>query len=117
MLAAPNCPQPRIEVYIAGTEPVGICTLHGGRGGMTTVAGWDANPPAAKAPPGRMAPTITGSQGDGLTPSADPAARRAARQAAGQTAGSTTPPSSPKDQAKKEPEKKGFFQRLLRVFK
>jgi penicillin-binding protein 1B len=116
MLAAPGCPKPRAEVYIAGTEPVGICTLHGGRGGMTTVSGWDTSPPPAQAPPARNAPTITGSQGDGQAPP-EPAARRAARQAAGQAAGTAAPQPSPKDETKKPPEKKGILQRLWRVFK
>ena len=40
------CPKTRSEVYIAGTEPVGLCPLHGGRGGITTVAGWDTAPAA-----------------------------------------------------------------------
>ncbi len=111
MLAAPNCPKTRTEVYIAGTEPVGICTLHGGRDGMTTVSGWDTSPPPAMEPPARTAPTITGSQGDGQAPP-ETAERRAARQAAGTTA----PPPAPMDQPKK-PEKKGILQRLLRVFK
>ena len=117
MPATPNCPKTRTEVYIAGTEPVGVCPLHGGRGGATTVSGWDTSPqPAATTPAAHSAPTITGSQGDGQVP-ADPAARRAARQAAGQAAGSPVPPASPKEEPKKEKEKKGIFQRLLHVFK
>jgi penicillin-binding protein 1B len=116
MLAAPGCPKPRPEVYIAGTEPVGICTLHGGHGGMTTVSGWETSPPPAQTPPARSAPTVTGSQGDGQAPP-EPAARRAARQATGQAAGTAVPPPSPQDQTKKQPEKKGILQRLWRVFK
>jgi penicillin-binding protein 1B len=116
MPAAPNCPKPRSEVYIAGTEPVGICPIHGGRGGVTNVAGWDTGPPPAAPPSGRSAPTITGSQGDGQA-SPDPAARRAARQASGQAAAAASPPpASPKDEPRKE-QKKGILQRLLRVFK
>ena len=116
MPSTPSCPKTRTEVYIAGTEPVGVCPLHGGRGGATTVAGWDTNPPAATTPAARAAPTITGSQGDGQVP-ADSAARRAARQAAGQAAGSAVPPAAPKAEPKKEEQKKGILQRLLRVFK
>jgi len=120
MLAAPNCPTPRTEVYIAGTEPVLTCNLHGGRGGTTTVAGWDTSPPPSKTPSAGSAPTVTGSEGDGQA-APDPAARRAARQAAGraasQAAGSAAPPPPPKEQPKKEPEKRGILQRLLRVFK
>jgi penicillin-binding protein 1B len=117
MPAAPNCPKTRPEVYIAGTEPVGVCPLHGGRGGITTVAGWDTSPPPATPPPTRAAPTITGSPGDGQAPP-DAASRRAARQASGQAANSTAPPpASPKEEPKKPGEKKGILQRLLRVFK
>jgi penicillin-binding protein 1B len=111
MPASPNCPRPRSEVYIAGTEPVGACPIHGGRGGMTTVAGWDTNTPPAHSPP-----SVTGSQGDGQAPP-DPAARRAARQAAGQAAASTTPPPVPPKEEPKKVEKKGILQRLWRVFK
>jgi penicillin-binding protein 1B len=115
--ATPNCPKTRPEVYIAGTEPVGVCPLHGGRGGITTVSGWDTTPPPAAAPPGRTAPTITGTQGDGQAPP-DPAARRAARQASGTAASAAAaPPDSPREEPKKEKEKKGILQRLLRVFK
>ncbi|MCX6630959.1 MAG: PBP1A family penicillin-binding protein [Candidatus Solibacter sp.] len=117
MPAAAACPKTRAEVYIAGTEPVGVCPLHGGRGGSTTVAGWDISPPPATPPAGRSTPTVTGSQGDSQVPP-DPASRRAARQAAGQMAGSAAPPPvSPKDEPKKKAEKKGILQRLWRVFK
>jgi penicillin-binding protein 1B len=111
MPASPNCPRPRSEVYIAGTEPVGACPIHGGRGGMTSVAGWDTN-----TPPAHSTPSVTGSQGDGQAPP-DPAARRAARQAAGQAAASTTPPPVPPKEEPKKVEKKGILQRLWRVFK
>jgi penicillin-binding protein 1B len=115
MPATPSCPKTRSEVYIAGTEPVGLCPLHGGRGGVTTVAGWDTAPPAATTAPAHTAPTVTGSQGDGQV-TTDPVARRAARQASGQAASSAAPPAAPKDETKKE-QKKGIFQRLWRVFK
>ena len=117
MPAAPNCPKTRSEVYIAGTEPVGVCPLHGGRSGITNVAGWDTSPPPAQQPPTRSAPTVTGSQGDGMAPP-DSAARRAARQASGQAAAAASPPpASPKDDTKKPAEKKGVLQRIWRVFK
>jgi penicillin-binding protein 1B len=32
MLATPDCPNARDEVFIAGTEPTETCTTHGGRG-------------------------------------------------------------------------------------
>ncbi len=118
MPAVPGCPKRRSEVYIAGTEPVGVCPLHSGRGGTpTTITGWDSTP--AAAPPVRGgAPTITGTQGDGQAP-ADSPARRAARQAAGQSGGTQTPASAaaPPKQDTKKPEKKGLLQRLIGVFK
>jgi len=46
--ATPSCPKHRPEVYVAGTQPVGLCPLHGGRTGITSVSGWDA--PATAAP-------------------------------------------------------------------
>jgi penicillin-binding protein 1B len=117
MPATPACPKTRTEVYIAGTEPVGVCPLHGGRGGVTTNSGWDTTPPPGP-PPAASSPVITGTQGDGQVP-ADSVARRAARQAASgrQASAPPPPPETPtKDNAKK-PEKKGIFQRIFGVFK
>jgi len=109
------CPSSRPEVFIAGTEPVGFCPLHGGgRTNVTNVTGWDTAPAApVPAPAAGSAPTITGSPGDGQVSPAD-IARRAARQAGGE------PPSSPTAAAQKqEPkkEKKGILRRIFGVFK
>src|SRR5204863_6373652 len=41
MPATPSCPETKPEVFIAGTEPVGTCPLHGGTSDQTTVSGWD----------------------------------------------------------------------------
>jgi penicillin-binding protein 1B len=38
-LASPSCPKVRSEVFIAGTQPVQICHLHGN--GRTQIAGWE----------------------------------------------------------------------------
>ncbi len=101
-LATAACPSTRSEVFISGTQPVESCRLHGGSGG-TRVASWE-NPPAqepvAAAPPA-------------ATPQAPPPQRAAARTAA---------PMPPAEQAQakpaeKEKKKKGFFGRLLGVFK
>jgi hypothetical protein len=118
MPAVPACPKTRNEVYIAGTEPVGVCPLHGGRGGITTNSGWDTTPPPATPPSGSTAPVVTGSQGDGQLP-ADSVARRAARQAAAGRQPNTTPPppETPTKDNNKKPEKKGIFQRIFGVFK
>src|SRR6185295_20016703 len=45
LLATPGCPKIRSEVFIAGTQPVEACKLHGGA--RTQVAGWDPVAPAA----------------------------------------------------------------------
>jgi penicillin-binding protein 1B len=50
MLATPNCPKVHSEVFIAGTQPVEACKLHGG-GGRTQIAGWEpTESPAAASP-------------------------------------------------------------------
>jgi penicillin-binding protein 1B len=110
MPATPNCPKTYREVYIAGTEPVGSCPLHGGRGLMTNITGWDTSAPAAQTPGGpAAAPRISGTGGDGLAPSA---ARRAARQA-----GADQPPDPAAPPPAKKEEKKGLLRRFLGVFK
>jgi penicillin-binding protein 1B len=102
MPATPACPATRSEVYIAGTQPVGTCPLHGGgQSGATHVAGWDATPPETARPD---------------TPAARPAQGRRASQEAGAVTsaqGDRTPPAPPKPRD----EKKGFFRRLWGVFK
>jgi len=45
-IATRSCPQTRMEVFIAGTQPQEICRLHGR--GSTLVAGWDTAPPAVE---------------------------------------------------------------------
>jgi penicillin-binding protein 1B len=118
MPATPSCPSTHPEVYIAGTEPLGYCTLHGGRPGTVTFA---APEPTVQQPTTLpAAPSFTGSAGDGATPNA---ATRAARQAAGGLSSipvaKISPPAPPKDEDKKpeKEKKKGLFQRLIGVFK
>ena len=115
-LATVACPRRQAEVYIAGSEPVTACPLHGGRPGITTVSGWEASP-AAAPPPAKTAPTFTGSGGDGAA-SPDSPARRAARQAAGAPpASASAPPPPPKEEPEKKAQKKGILQRIFGVFK
>ncbi len=52
MPATPQCPKKITEYFIAGTEPVGSCPLHGGNTDNTNVTGWDTTPPAAQPKPG-----------------------------------------------------------------
>ncbi len=109
MPATPNCPTRRTEVYIAGTQPVGFCPLHGGRN-VTNVAGWQLAPPPAANSTEEAAPAVPAAPGQ-VAPAA--VARRAARQEA-----QAPPPAAaaPQPDARK-PEKKGLFRRLLNVFK
>jgi len=116
MQATPNCPTTRTEVYIAGTEPVGACTRHGGRY-VTNVAGWETAPPPvqqAAAPAKGGAPRVTGSGGDGVTPPPVSPPRVARRQSGETPAQGASPPPA---QEQKEPKKKGLFRRLIGVFK
>src|SRR5262249_58086514 len=50
--ATAACPTRRMEVFIAGTQPLGLCYLHGGgQPGATHVAGWDTQPPTPQPSP------------------------------------------------------------------
>ena len=113
MPATPACPKTRPEVYIAGTQPVGACPLHGGRQIITTVNGWETPSPEKAAPPADTTPRITGTAGDGQV-SPDAVARRAARQAA--SADPSAVPQPPPDEPKKQ-EKKGIFNRIWNAIK
>ena len=97
--ATPNCPITRAEVYIAGTQPVGSCPLHGGHT-VTNVAGWDTEAPQQRLePPPQVAPG---------RPEQPPAI------AQHRAADPPFPPAPPEETPKP---KKGFFRRLLGVFK
>ena len=122
MPATAACPERRPEVYIAGTQPVGACPLHGGRFGITTSAGWDT-PAAAEGPrPAGELPQITGSGEDGVA-SSEAVARRVVRQSppdASQQRAKAAPPQPsppPVKDAKKAEEKPSLLRRLLNVFK
>jgi penicillin-binding protein 1B len=98
MPAGPQCPTQAPEVFIAGTEPVGSCPLHGARGDRTTVSGWDtpSSTPQNPQSPSSLQP---------LPPRRDngsPAPQETGQQ---QT--------QPADKEKK----KGFFGKLKEVFK
>jgi len=121
MPATPSCPKATIvsEVYIAGTQPVGFCPIHGGRTMTTTATGWDTLPqeevPAPRPPstPADHTPHVTGSGTDGqMGPPASP--RRTSSKNPPDTAqtGKTAPDAPPKKE-----EKPSIFRRLLNVIK
>jgi membrane carboxypeptidase/penicillin-binding protein len=93
-LATPRCPHVRSEVFIAGTQPVQTCRLHGD-GHTTQVAGWD---PVQPQPSSEDVRTVANAR---VT---DPGGARVI-QVTPQT------PASPK------PEKKTLLQRIGDFFK
>ena len=119
--ATPSCPTRRTEVYIAGTEPVGACPLHGGRPGITTVTGWDTSTAPAAPGPASTAPANTGLRVSGAdaesSAGADAMARRAARQDRPDSSAPPAAASANQPPAPRKPEKKGLFRRLIGVFK
>jgi penicillin-binding protein 1B len=102
-LATPACPGPRQEVFIAGTQPLETCRLHGGSGpSVTHVTGWETQPPQTTSVP---------------TPSnlSQPPISALPRVVTGD---SPAPPAATAEQAEKAKEKKkGFFGRVFGVFK
>jgi len=106
MPATPFCPKTKNEVFIAGTQPVGTCPLHGGSNpGATHVAGWEVPAPPALGP-----------QNGAQISAADPRLRHAPPN--GAAVASNTQPESSRDQQDQRPQKrKGLFRRLMDVFK
>jgi penicillin-binding protein 1B len=101
MPAGAQCPMQAPEVFIAGTEPVGTCPLHGARGDRTTVSGWDTpsstQPQNPQSPASvRPLPPRRDNDNNGSSPA--------------EITGQQTPPAE-------QPKKKGFFGKLKDVFK
>jgi len=96
LLATTNCPKVHSEVFIAGTQPVELCRLHGGVG-RTQVAGWE---PSAQ-------PTTDAHIAQVVKPQPPP--QRVARSIP------ITPEAPVATQ--QEPERKGFFGRLKGLFR
>src|SRR5579884_601834 len=109
-LATPTCPDRRMDVFIAGTQPAAYCRAHGGRPGavplLTTVAGWDTEPPKASLP----APNAVAADSK-----PDPTAGAPQRPHVAVQSVPLPPPD--KAEAEKSGKKKGFFHRILDVFK
>ncbi|MFB3779277.1 MAG: penicillin-binding protein 1A [Bryobacteraceae bacterium] len=101
-LATSNCPKAEIEAFVAGTEPIEGCRLHGGSlASATQVTGWET--PSAEGP-AEVASAAKPAAAAGSNRSRRPAAASAAAKA---PAAPVAPP----------PEKKGLFRRILDVFK
>jgi penicillin-binding protein 1B len=110
-LATPQCPQKTDELFIEGTEPVGYCPLHGGKGAPTMVSGWDV---ASEANPAPAQPYIPGPQirrGSAATAPAMAANPKNSGSPANPPRGTADAKSSA------EPKKKGLFDRFKSIFR
>lgn len=97
-LATSSCPKPRTEVFLAGTQPVQLCRLHGGS--RTSIASWDEEVSARAAPV--------------AVPAGDGRSRVAQRRPTPSKESYTAPPV----QTSTRPEpKKGFWSRFRDIFK
>jgi len=108
MLATPQCPKTTEAVYVAGTEPVAYCPLHGGKGTSTTVSGWDVSSTETMVPAQGY---ITGSQSRRAAASPDASARKNAAPQPPAAAANKNPTST------QEPKKKGIFDRFKDIFR
>lgn len=99
-LATPNCPKSHAEVFVAGTQPLEYCPLHGGTG-KTMIAGWDT-------PDGDS----SGQHAAGGAPAAPPAARQARPGEAPQDAQKSAPAQPARPQ-----HKRGFWDKIRAIFK
>lgn len=106
-LATPACPGVRNEVFIAGTQPVEMCRIHGGGRVQTQVAGWDAAPAAA----GQTGPASTASAPQAVPPAAMSQSPPPASIATPQKAETQAP------QETEKPKKRGFFGRIRDIFR
>jgi penicillin-binding protein 1B len=104
--ATPSCPPKQVsdELFVAGTEPVAYCLLHGGRGASATVSAWDTEPAVPPEPRLPSQPYITG-----LTPRPDATAKPVPGRVEPPAPAATKNPPPPK-------EKKGLFDRLKGIF-
>jgi hypothetical protein len=116
MPATPLCPRTQAEAYVAGTQPVGTCPLHGGGRPITSVTGWETQPgeSTAQSVSGDSGLRVSGSGNDGQVRTAAPPSRMS-KQDRGEANGAARAQTA--EQPKKEEEKKGFFRRLMNVFK
>jgi len=105
MLATSSCPNPRSEVFLAGTQPVDLCHLHGG--GRTQIAGWEAAEPETPRPT------------NGGSPSAPPQPARAALPPPSRPTADQAMPSQKNQQqtAPAKRERRSFWGRVRDIFK
>jgi penicillin-binding protein 1B len=101
--ATPLCPDQKPEVFIAGTEPVGSCPLHGNGKRELTVSSWDDNSTGTQNAKDRAA-------ADNVTPRRNTISSGPAPIPYQPSGKQNQPPAE-------EPKKKGIFGKLKDVFK
>jgi len=108
--ATPSCPPRQVsdQAYIAGTEPVGYCPLHGGKGAATTVSGWDVS----SSSPETTAPAQAYIPGPASHRTASPAATTPTNR----TATNGAPPTPQNPTSTQAPKKKGLFDHFKDIF-
>ncbi len=108
-LATPSCPKVRSEVFIAGSQPLQICHIHGN--GRTLVSSWDPvqqqNAPSA-GPASEPESRSEVAAVQGTQPAQATRTRPAPR---------SIPVTPQPAQPEPEPKKKGFLGRLRDIFK
>ncbi len=98
-LSTPACPKSQAEVFLAGTQPLDYCPLHGG-GGRTVIADWSApEGDSANPHPGDAAAATSGAR-QPHRPEASPQVSK---------------PATP--EAAKPPQKRSFWDRIRGIFK
>ncbi len=99
-LSTAACPRAQAEVFIGGTQPVESCPLHGGaQPGVTYAAGWETGAADEESPK--------------LKASASPPRARSPRSSTAEAAIAAEPSAEPEEPKKK----RGFWGRVLGVFK
>jgi penicillin-binding protein 1B len=112
MRSTPSCPQKSVQeqVFVAGSEPVAYCTLHGGKGTVTTVSAWDTTPTTSTDAAPTAQTYMTGLPPRRAVADAQPAARKAATVASPAPAPRNPTPTQ-------EPKKKGLFDHIKDIFR
>jgi penicillin-binding protein 1B len=105
-LATPNCPRVRSEVFIAGSQPLQICHIHGN--GRTLVSSWD---------PVQQQNAPSASESESHSEVAAVQSTQPAQTARPQPAPRSIPVTPQPAQPEPESRKKGFFGRLKDIFK
>lgn len=94
-LATAACPKTVSEVFLAGTQPVELCQLHGGAG-RTLISSWESDP----------APSPQSARASSQPPTA-----------VGPRSAPPPQPASPQTPSRQPPPKKGFWGRIRAIFK